>query len=85
MEVFAVLAFGTEAACEEETEVGAGDFVGFGVAAVEGDVAAAFGLVFGGEGVFTVAAGPFVVPSKSALSACAGACILTTRRTPTIR
>jgi hypothetical protein len=41
VQVFAVDALGTDAAREEEAEVGTGRAVGFGVAAVFGDVAAA--------------------------------------------
>lgn len=69
MQVVAILAFGTEAAGEEEAEVGAGDFVGLGVARVEGDIAAAFGLVFGGKGIFAVAAGPLIIPGVNRRSA----------------
>lgn len=61
VQVFALLAAGTEPLGEEEAEVAAGDFVAASVAGVPGDIAAAGGgggLVF----VFAVAAGPFVVP-----------------------
>lgn len=62
VQVFALVAFGTQASGEEEAEVRAGDCVGAGVARVGGDGAAA------GRGglrevfVFAIAAGPFVVP-----------------------
>ena len=62
MQVFALVALGAEALGEEEAEVGAGDFVGAGVAGVGGDVAAGGGGGLGQVFVFAVAAGPFVVP-----------------------
>lgn len=68
MKVLALAALRTQAAGEEEAEVGARDLVGARVAAVEGDVAAAFGLVFGEVRVFGCAAGPFVVPSTIYIS-----------------
>ena len=62
MEVFAVLTPWTQTPRKEETEVGSRHFIGACVAAVSRDVTASLCLVFAGEGIFAVAAGPFVVP-----------------------
>lgn len=62
MQVRALRALGAYAARKEEAEEGAGDGGGFGVATVEGDVAAARCVRLGEVLVFAVAARPFVVP-----------------------
>lgn len=62
VEVLTVLALGADAACEEEAEVGTGDFVRACEATVLGDIAATLSVCLGQVFVFSVAAGPFVVP-----------------------
>lgn len=69
MEIFTIRPFRTQTPREKETEIGAGDIIRFRVAAVAGDITAAFGVLFGGGGVFAVASGPFVVPD---VEDCAG-------------
>jgi len=62
VQVFAFVAARAEAPREEEAEEGAGDPVGTGVPRVSRDGASAQCGRFGDVFVFTVAAGPFVVP-----------------------
>jgi hypothetical protein len=62
VQVLAVDALGTNAAREEEAEVGAWRAVGFGVPAVFGHIAAPGGGRLAQVRIFAVAAAPFVVP-----------------------
>ncbi len=62
MEVFALLALGADPARKEQTEVRAGYFICFCVAAVFGNIATSCGGCLGEVLVFAVATGPFVVP-----------------------
>ena len=63
VQILAIYALGTNAACEIKAEVGAGRLVGFGVAAVFGNVATPLCLCLTGIFVIVVAAAPFVVPN----------------------
>lgn len=56
------MAPGTQALCEEETEVAPCYFIAAGITRVFGDVAAAWCGGFGEVFVFAVATGPFIIP-----------------------
>ena len=56
------MSLGTNPPCKKKAEEGSRDFIGGRPAAVLGYVAAPDCGCFGQQGVFAVAAGPFVVP-----------------------